>query len=103
MIVVLLVIATFAFGADKDTEPGSPGRAAAWLFGFFGIGGVPLGLLVAVVTSSGAIAMAAIELIAQLHLGAHYPAWFPADALASGLAVGLLAGRLLAGSYPPED
>ena len=105
-IAVLLAIAGVALirsGGDPAAPPGAGERALAGIFGFFGVGGVPLGLTLAVFASSAAIAIAALDLIAHLHLGASYPVWFPLDALASGLGVGLLSARLLAASFPRDS
>lgn len=104
-IAVLLAIAGVAVmrpDGDPAAPPGGGERALAGIFGFFGVGGVPPGLTIAVFASSGAITIAALDLIANLHFGATYPVWFPLDALASGLGVGLLSARLLAASYPRE-
>lgn len=78
-------------------------RILARIFGFFGIGAVPPMLALAVFFSTGAIAGAALDMIASLYFGADYPAWFPADAIASGLGIGLLCTRILAASTPPPS
>ncbi|MCG8425490.1 MAG: hypothetical protein MJE77_47030 [Proteobacteria bacterium] len=84
---------------DGAGEPSGSERMAARFFGFFGIGQIPLDLALAVLFSSSAVALAAIDLIANLHFGEAYPAWFPLDALATGLGIGLLNTRALAASY----
>ena len=87
---------------DSDHNTGLAGaeRALAWVFGFFGIGGVPVALALAVFFSTSAVAMTALELIANLHFGPSYPSWFPVLALASGMGIGLLSTRALAASRP---
>lgn len=105
----LLLVAFFAAIADvrADTGPQHMTRTDqfCWrFFGFFGIGGVPPMLTLAVFASTAAIASAAIDAIARMHLAAAYPAWMPADAFATGIGLGLLCARLLAaGDDPPPE
>lgn len=96
-------------GADADTGAGAelapPSRAErilAGIFHFFGIGGLPQSLALAVLLGTGAVAGLALDILAALHFGDAYPAWFPLDAVASGLGLGLLSARMLAASYPDE-
>lgn len=93
--------------ARQDPHESAPpdslsGRVAMKLFHFFGIGGVSLGLAGAVLLSTAAVAGAAVDLIAVLHLGRDYPAWFVLDAVLVGLGVGLVCARLLAATSPPR-
>ena len=103
MVVLLGLSAGIALALPERESAGQSAgaeRAAASVLGFFGVGGVPLALSLAVLFSTGAIAMTALELIANLHFGPAYPAWFPVHALASGLGIGLLCTRVLAAAYP---
>ncbi len=106
IVVLLLASAAIALvlpdGSRRD-ELGGAERYWAGFFGFFGVGAVPLALLLSVFFSTSAIATGALDLIAALHFGETYPEWFPLDALATGLGVGLLSARIFSASYPPEQ
>ena len=104
---ILLLVAFIAAIADvrADTGPQEMTRMdhVLWrVFGFFGIGNVPPMLALAVFASTAAIAGAAIDAIARMHLGDAYPAWMPADAFATGAGLGLLCARLLAVGAEPN-
>lgn len=92
-------------GESPPVSPGGAliGRIIVKIFYFFGIGGVSLGLAGAVLLSTGAVAGAAVDIIAVLHLGEDYPAWFVVDAVLVGLGVGLACARLLSASPPPSS
>jgi hypothetical protein len=77
-----------------------PGRIAAKIFHFFGIGRISLGLAGAVLLSTAAVAGAAIDVLAVLALGPAYPAWFPGNAVAAGLGVGLACAWIVAAAPP---
>lgn len=108
-IVIFAVFLLIAVAALSISEPELPvggmtglERGLWRVFGFFGIGEVPPGLTLAVCMSTAAIAGAALDIIATMHLAAAYPAWFPANAAASGLGIGLLCARLLSASNMPR-
>jgi hypothetical protein len=104
----LLVLAIVALSADLRAddatgESTTGDHVLGGLFGFFGIGGVPPMLALAVFASTAAISGAALDAIAGLHLQQAYPSWYPAVAAATGLGIGLLCVRLLAATEPPAQ
>ena len=79
-----------------------PGRIAAKILNFFGIGRVSLGLAGAVLLSTAAVAGAAIDILAVLSFGPTYPPWFPVNAVLAGFGVGLGCAWIVA-SAPPRQ
>ena len=102
LLVLSLVALSLELRADDNPETFTTLDRIVWkCFGFFGVGGVPPALVLAVFLSTAAIAGATLDVIASMHLGDNYPTWFPADAAASGMGIGLLCARLLSSSAPP--
>jgi hypothetical protein len=86
---------------NEAAPPASlPGRIAAKLFNFFGIGRISLGLAGAVLLSTAAVAGAAVDVMAVLSFGPAYPAWFPVNAILAGLGVGLGCTWIVAAAPP---
>jgi hypothetical protein len=88
--------------AEAAPPASLPGRIAAKILNFFGIGRVSLGLAGAVLLSTAAVAGATIDLLAVLSLGPAYPAWFPVNAVVAGLGAGLGCAWIVA-SAPPNQ
>jgi hypothetical protein len=88
--------------AAVEPPSSAPGRLAAKILNFFGIGRISLGLAGAVWLSTAAVTGAALDILAVLSLGAAYPAWFPLNAMLAGLAVGLGCTWIVAATPPRQ-
>lgn len=88
--------------AAVEPPRSAPGRLAAKILNFFGIGRISLGLAGAVWLGTAAVAGAALDILAVLYLGPAYPAWFPANAVLAGLGVGLGCAWIVA-AVPPRQ
>lgn len=87
---------------EVESPTSVPGRIAAKILNFFGIGRISLGLAGAVWLSTAAVIGATLDLLAVLSLGGAYPAWFPVNAILAGLGAGLGCTWIVA-SVPPRQ